>query len=183
VAAKSFPSNQGQGFLEILLPEIKNQKEVVSDRISVSAKRFPNEPTKPFVKTSFPGPETQSYIEQYGKSSCEKQILFPVDLHNSLGNYVADADGNQFLDVMTSVACIGMGYNHPAILEVTKSPTFKRLLATRTGVGCAPPKEQRQLVQSAFLDIAPQGLDRVAGAMCGTCSIETAFKHAFICHA
>ena len=84
---------------------------------------------------------------------------------------------------MTSVACIGMGYNHPAILEATKSQTFRRLLATRTGVGCAPPKEQRQLVQSAFLDVAPQGLDRVAGAMCGTCSIETAFKHAFICHA
>jgi len=140
VATKSFPSNSGQGFLEISFPDEEAQTEVTA-RISVAAKRFPNEPAEPFVKTAFPGPETQSYIEQYGKSSCEKQILFPVDLHNSLGNYVADADGNQYLDVMTSVACIGMGYNHPAILEATKSQTFRRLLATRTGVGCAPPKE------------------------------------------
>ena len=39
------------------------------------------------------------------------------------------------------------------------------------------------MVQSAFLDVAPKGLDRVLGAMCGTCSLETAYKLSFICHA
>ena len=33
------------------------------------------------------------------------------------------------------------------------------------------------------MDVAPVGMSRVMGAMCGTCSVEAAFKHAFICHA
>ena len=39
------------------------------------------------------------------------------------------------------------------------------------------------MVQSAFLDVAPKGLDKVLGSMCGTCSLETAYKLSFICHA
>ena len=151
--------------------------------VSMAEKRFPDEPTQPTVKTAFPGPETLDYIQRYAHVSCEKQIQFPVDLHKSIGNYVSDADGNQFLDVFTSISCIGLGYNHPQLLEATKSKTMKHFLCTRTGVGFAPPKEHRQLVQSAFLDVAPKGLDRVAGSMCGTCSLETAYKLSFICHA
>ena len=41
------------------------------------------------------------------------QQHFPVSLQDSIGNYVADVDGNKYLDVFTSIACIGMGYNHP----------------------------------------------------------------------
>jgi len=104
-------------------------------------------------------------------------------LHKSLGNYVADTDGNQYLDVFTSIACVGMGYNHPALLEATKRPDLKRSLATRSGQGTAPPKETRELIQQAFLDVAPKGMSRVCGAMCGTCSVEAAMKHAFISHA
>ena len=61
---------------------------------SMAEKRYPNEPTQPTVKTAFPGPETLDYIKHYANVSCEKQIQFPVDLHNSIGNYVSDADGN-----------------------------------------------------------------------------------------
>ena len=104
-------------------------------------------------------------------------------MQNSTGNYVADVDGNKMLDVFTSIACIGMGYNHPNLLEASKSDLMKYMLATRTGVGINPPMEYQELYDSAFMDVAPRGMTRVCGAMCGTCSVEATFKHALISYA
>ena len=66
---------------------------------------------------------------------------FPVDLQESLGNYVADVDGNKYLDVFNSVASIGMGYNHPGIAEAGKQDLMIKFLATRLGIGYVPPME------------------------------------------
>ena len=122
-------------------------------------------------------------IEAYGKTSCNKQQIFPVDMKHSIGNYVADVDGNHMLDVFSSIACIGMGYNHPSLLEASKSDLMRHVLATRTGVGINPPIEYEELFDSAFMDVAPRGMTRVCGAMCGTCSVEATFKHALISYA
>ncbi len=112
----------------------------------MAAKRFPDELTQPCIKTDFPGLQTQALNDAQGEGSCNLQTAFHVDLQNSLGNYVADADGNQYLDVFTSIACIGMGYNHPVLLEATQSDVLKRMLATRLGLGFAPPMEHREFV-------------------------------------
>ena len=40
---------------------------------SVAAKRFPDEPAAPIVKTEFPGPLSKASIAQYGDVSCNKQ--------------------------------------------------------------------------------------------------------------
>ena len=104
-------------------------------------------------------------------------------MQKSIGNYVTDVDGNTLLDVFTSIACIGMGYNHPTLLEATKSEMMKKVLATRTGIGINPPMEFEQIVEQAFHDVAPRGMTRVMGAMCGTCSVEAAFKMALISYA
>ena len=46
--------------------------------------------------------------------------MFPIDTANSLGNYVADIDGNKYLDMFMAIASIPLGYNHPALLEKTR---------------------------------------------------------------
>ncbi len=135
------------------------------------------------LKTSLPGPETEALKQSLGETSCNLQVAFHVDLENSVGNFIADADGNQYLDVYTSIACVGLGYNHPRLLKAAKSDVLRSMLATRLGLGFAPPKEHREFVQRAFLDVAPRDMTRVNTAMCGTCSVETAFKMALICHA
>ena len=66
---------------------------------------------------------------------------FPIDTSNSLGNYISDLDGNQYLDMFTSISAIGLGYNHPVLLEVANSDVVKQQVATRAGVGIHPPKE------------------------------------------
>ena len=104
-------------------------------------------------------------------------------MEHSTGNYVVDVDGNKMLDVFTSIACIGSGYNHPSLLEASRSDLMKAVLATRTGIGINPPMEYEQIMEQAFMDVAPRGMTRVCGAMCGTCSVEAAFKLAFISYA
>ena len=165
------------------LPALRQQSFLSMGRMqafSVAAMRFPNEPVAPVMKTAFPGPMVTASIEAYGKTACNMQQHFPVDLHESLGNYVADADGNKFLDVFTSIACIGAGYNNPVLLEASKSDMMKQFLVVRTGMGINPPIQYEELLQSAFMDVAPKGMDRFCGAMCGTCSVEASFKHAMI---
>ena len=101
---------------------------------SVAAKRFPDEPAAPVLKTEFPGPLSKASIAEYGDVSCNKQQQFPIDLEASYGNYIADIDGNKFLDVFTSIACIGMGYNHPVLLETARSDLMKAVVVNRTGM-------------------------------------------------
>jgi 4-aminobutyrate aminotransferase / (S)-3-amino-2-methylpropionate transaminase len=61
---------------------------------------FPSEPKGPSVTTAIPGPIAQ-------KASADLDSVFDVarslnmmcDYEKSIGNYLADLDGNKFLDV------------------------------------------------------------------------------------
>ena len=107
----------------------------------MAAKRFPNEPEAPVIKTAIPGPMTKEWIQELGKNTCALLTHFALDLDESCGNYSADTDGNKYLDVFTNISQIPLGYNHPALLEAAKSDLMAKCLATRTGMGLNPPKE------------------------------------------
>lgn len=108
------------------------------------------------------------------------EIHFPVDLRSSLGNIVQDSDGNRLLDVFCSIGTNAMGYNHPKMLAAAETEVMQSRIATRTGIGINPSKDQHQLNQDAFMSVAPDGMDRVTTAMCGTCANEGAFKVAMM---
>ena len=112
---------------------------------SVAAARFPSEPGKPMVRTAYPGPKTKEYFAENASFMCSLQMEMVLDMQNCIGNYITDIDGNKFLDVLTSFSCVGMGYNHPALLEAGKTDLMKHTLATRTGVGINPPMEYIEL--------------------------------------
>jgi len=59
---------------------------------------------------------------------------------------VADIDGNMFLDVFNSIACISLGYNHPDIVKVSKSDLMSKIVTNRSALGINPPKEYVDLV-------------------------------------
>lgn len=50
-----------------------------------------------------------------------------------------DIDGNKMLDVFNSIGVYALGYNHPAMLEASKSDLMATVVANRTALGICPP--------------------------------------------
>jgi len=146
---------------------------------------IPGEPAGPSVSsTSFPGPTHKTFVENLGQRTCNLAVKFPVNLDKSKGNYIADTDGNVYLDVFMNISSTAMGYNHPDVLSVARSEEMVKFLANRTASGSFPLEQMNELIDSAFFGgIAPSGFTRVANTMCGSCAVEIAFKHAFISYA
>ena len=135
------------------------------------------------IKTSFPSPKTAAFKKDLADKTCTLATHFPVDLTNSLGNIVQDSDGNRLLDVFTSIGTNALGYNHPALLAAADTDLMQMAVATRTGLGINPMKEQGEINQEAFMSVAPPGMERVTAAMCGTCANEGAYKVAMMTYA
>lgn len=70
-------------------------------RFAVASKPFhKDEPAGPVLKTeSIPGPESSRCIDELNKSFETRSVNMVVDYTKSLGNYIADPDGNLLLDV------------------------------------------------------------------------------------
>ena len=66
---------------------------------SVEQPFFPNEPSGPVVKTSIPGPESQKAIAKLDKVFETRSLNMLANYQKSVGNYIADPDGNVLLDV------------------------------------------------------------------------------------
>lgn len=51
------------------------------------------------MKTEFPGPKAQSLAKELDKVFDTRALNVLADYDKSIGNYLADPDGNMFLDV------------------------------------------------------------------------------------
>ena len=60
---------------------------------------FPNEPSGPTVKTAIPGPKSKAAITELDKVFDTRSLNMLANYQESLGNYIADPDGNVLLDV------------------------------------------------------------------------------------
>ena len=85
--------------------------------------------------------------------------------------------------MFTSIGTNAVGYNHPDMLAAAESDLMQMVVSTRTGIGINPIKEQGEINQRAFMDVAPPGMERVTAAMCGTCANEGAYKVAMLNYA
>ena len=64
-----------------------------------------------------PGPKSVAGIAELNKISGMSAVQFCADYDKSVGNYIADVDGNMMLDVFMQIASQPLGYNHPAIIK------------------------------------------------------------------
>jgi len=60
---------------------------------------FPSEPERPIVKTEIPGPKSKAAIEDLNKVFDTRSLNMLANYQQSIGNYIADPDGNVLLDV------------------------------------------------------------------------------------
>lgn len=141
---------------------------------------YPNEPTKPVVKTSkVPGPESQKQLADLDTVFDARPAYFVADYEKSNGNYIVDVDGNAFLDLYAQIASIALGYNNPALIKAAKSPEMVIALVDRPAPGNFPSADMPDILRK-ILQVAPKGQDHVWSGLSGADANELAFKAAFM---
>lgn len=145
--------------------------------MSLCAQTFPEEPKAPAVVSS-ENPQSKAATASLGKVFDARHVSFVADYAKSVGNYIADVDGNYYLDVYAQISSIALGYNHPKLIEAAKSDKMIRALVDRPSLGCYPGKDTEEIV-AEILKVAPKGQDKVWSALSGADANELAFKAVF----
>ncbi|KAJ5665086.1 uncharacterized protein N7477_007534 [Penicillium maclennaniae] len=141
---------------------------------------FPNEPTAPSVQTSIPGPKNKAAAAELDEVFDVRSLNMLADYSQSVGNYIADLDGNKLLDVYAQIASIPVGYNNPHLKQATQSPEMINALINRPALGNFPSADWAKILKTGALRAAPKGLNQVFTAMAGSDANETAYKAAFM---
>ena len=141
---------------------------------------FPDEPSKPHMRTAFPGPESKKAIEDLDKVFDTRSLNMMANYQNSFGNYIADLDGNVLLDVYAQIASIPVGYSNPTLLAAATLPEMASAIINRPALGNFPQHDWAEILRTGILKVAPKGLDQVFTAMAGSDANELAYKAAFM---
>lgn len=59
--------------------------------------------------------------DQKVMAECSKIKYYPFVITKGRGSIVEDADGNQFIDLLSSAACLNLGHSHPKVVEAIKN--------------------------------------------------------------
>ncbi|OJJ48884.1 hypothetical protein ASPZODRAFT_149864 [Penicilliopsis zonata CBS 506.65] len=141
---------------------------------------FPEEPSGPKVVTAIPGPNNKKAAAELNEVFDVRSMNMLADYTKSVGNYIADLDGNVLLDVYAQIASIPVGYNNPHLLKAAASPQMANSLINRPALGNFPSADWASILNTGILKVAPKGLDQVFTAMAGSDANETAYKAAFM---
>jgi len=136
--------------------------------------------------TVSPGPKSLAMFEQLTAIQECSSVHFFVDYHNSIGNYIVDADGNRLLDCFSQIASLPLGYNHPAILSALSSPQNQSVMANRPALGVLPGTDWPDKLSFIMDKMKPRyssalsDLWDITTMACGSTANENAFKAVFI---
>ena len=141
---------------------------------------FQDEPSRPILRTSIPGPKSAEAIADLDKVFDTRSLNMMANYQNSYGNYIADLDGNVLLDVYAQIASMPVGYCNPALLAAAVSPQMASAMINRPALGNFPQHDWADILRAGVLKVAPSGLNQVFTAMAGSDANETAYKAAFM---
>ncbi|KAF2840260.1 4-aminobutyrate aminotransferase [Patellaria atrata CBS 101060] len=141
---------------------------------------FPDEPKGPIMKTQIPGPKSQEAIQRLSKVFDTRSLNMMADYRKSIGNYIADLDGNVLLDVYAQIASIPVGYSNHNLIEAASSPEMVGAIINRPALGNFPQHDWVDILETGILKVAPKGLNQVFTALAGSDANELAYKAAFI---
>jgi 4-aminobutyrate aminotransferase/(S)-3-amino-2-methylpropionate transaminase len=95
--ARAKPTAAVAAVASSVLPHYTRRQFTASTRVMSSL--FPGEPEGPVVKTEIPGPNAKAAIAELNEVFDTHSLNMLTDYQKSLGNYIADPDGNVLLDV------------------------------------------------------------------------------------
>lgn len=138
------------------------------------------EPAKPSIRTSVPGPNTKQLIQELDSMQQAGAVQLFADYDKSIGNYFVDVDENVFLDAFTQISSVPLGYNHPELLSAFENQQNLKALVNRPALGVFPSASWPEKLRNVLLPHAPNGLNHICTMMCGSCSNENAYKAVFM---
>ena len=97
----------------------------------------------------------------------------PIPIERGDGAYVYDADGNEYLDMGASYACVPLGHGHEAVQSAVAEQLEKI-----TYVQASYPNAERTALYDLLADTAPDPIDRTWLCNSGTEANEAALKFA-----
>lgn len=140
----------------------------------------PGEPSLPVLETAFPGPQSTEAIADLDQVFDTRSLSMIANYDRSIGNYIADQDGNLYLDVFAQIASIPLGYNNPSLLQAVQTPKMLSALINRPALGSFPQHDWAEILRDTLLRAAPTGLHSVYTAQSGSDANELAYKAAFM---
>lgn len=102
------------------------------------------------------------------------------DYESSTGNYLADVEGNVYLDAYSQIASIPVGYNNHHLRDTAQSPQMISAMINRPATGFFLRHDYAQILRDSVLKVAPPGMPHVWMAFTGSDANESAYKAAFI---
>src|SRR5262245_28638999 len=137
---------------------------------------------KRHVVTEIPGPTTKQWASRgdFDMQGIYRSLV--IDDQKSSGPWVVDVDGNVILDLFANFALGALGYNHEAVLAVTRSEGFARAAANPTSTPFVTTPAWFEFLE-ALERHAPRGMSKVFCVDAGGEGVESALKAAFIVHA
>jgi len=110
------------------------------------------------VTDGVPGPRTRELAARGGFDMQAIYRSLVIDDVASRAPYAVDVDGNVLLDLFANFA---LGYNHPAILEVTRSDAFAHAAANPTSTPFVTTSSWFDLLEALQSRYAPAGMAKV----------------------
>jgi 4-aminobutyrate aminotransferase/(S)-3-amino-2-methylpropionate transaminase len=134
------------------------------------------------VTDGVPGPRTRELAARGGFDMQGIYRTLVIDDAKSSGPWVVDVDGNVLLDLFANFALGALGYNHPAVMAVTRSEAFARAAANPTSTPFVTTASWFDFTEALQSRYAPRGMAKVFCVDGGGEGVEAALKAAFIVH-
>lgn len=135
------------------------------------------------VRTELPGPLVREALARGGFDMQSGYRALVFDDARSQGTSLVDLDGNVFLDLFANFALGALGYNHPALLDVARSPAFAHAVVNPTSTPFVTAPAWFDFLEGLRTRWAPRGMDHVYCVDGGGEGVESALKDAFVVHA
>ena len=137
----------------------------------------PVKQTLPAIREPIPGPNSRALTERLRMAECPEVTDLrdpPPFWERGLGSNVFDADGNRYVDLVSSFGAACLGHAHPELAEVSAEQSGTLL----HGMGDVFPTQRKLELLEALQARLPGDLGQVILSSSGSDAVESALKTA-----
>lgn len=141
-----------------------------------------NEAQMPKMVTNYPSPRManlQNDLELISQDYLNNALFINYD--KSYGNYIVDSDNNTYLDFFTNISSLPLGYNHPGLIELSRSDSYNQAFVNKVDINRYYTSDMKEVYDNLMSNMKPKNMNKVFFTCgCGSSANELAFKLAML---